>query len=192
LQNVGLTDGVDGRARVDDNFPRHIKRGHIVCRVNRFLIKELHTSLRIWGVKHVPKVFCSIRRVDRVMKANESCACMTVIDIRGRNIRGGDMFNIVRVLGILGVAFIKEFQIGDELLHRRGPGNARILAMDRTGELFILRFYLTNDTGAVRSEGLGETVINKRMSLLNSVTLEDACCTLWIRRVISRFAVNVT
>jgi hypothetical protein len=57
-------------------------------RVNRLLIKEVCAILGIWGVKHVPRVFCSSRRVDRVMKANESDACLTVIYIRGQKIQG--------------------------------------------------------------------------------------------------------
>jgi hypothetical protein len=97
------------------------------------------------------------------------------------------MVNNIRVLSLLGVAVIEEVHIGDELLHRRGPGNVRVLASGRMGEPFVLRFDLANDFGVLHREGLSEAVINQRMILLYSVTQESPCCTLGTRCVISRF-----
>jgi hypothetical protein len=53
-----------------------------------FLIKEVYASLGIQGMKHVSRVFCSSRSFERIMKANKSGACLTVIEIRGQKIWG--------------------------------------------------------------------------------------------------------
>lgn len=141
-----------------------------MCRGNRFLVKQVRAILGIRGVKHVPRVFGVSHSVDRVMKTKESGACLAVIYIWGLKIQGVDMVNIVRVLGILGGTVIEEVQIGDEFRHRRGTGDARVLATGRTGELFVLRFDLADDLGVLCSKGLGEAMIDERMSLFNGVT----------------------
>jgi hypothetical protein len=171
---------------------RGIERGHGVCRGNIFLVKQVRAILGIRGVKHVPRVFGVSHSVDRVMKTKESGACLAVIYIWGRKIHGADRVNIVRVSGILGGTVIKEVQICDELRHRRGTGDARVLATGRKGELFVLRFDLADDLGVLCSKGLGEAMIDERMELFNGVTREATSGTLWVCRVISRFAVDVT